>query len=130
MAGCEISVLSVFNTEQVEEVIEGPGGGSTRWRRAARGARMFVVTSTCDPDRLAALAQRVASQGVRLIEMPISGTSMQVARGDGVGLTGGDLDAIEQAKPVLDAICPQLHYLGAVGNGSRAKLAVNLIARA
>ena len=78
------------------------------------------------PDRLAALAQRVTAHGVRLIEMPISGTSVQVARGDGVGLTGGDLDAIAQAKPVLEAICPKLHYLGAVGNGSRAKLAVNL----
>ena len=87
---------------------------------------MFVVTSTCDPDRLAALAQRVTAHGVRLIEMPISGTSVQVARGDGVGLTGGDLDAIGQAKPVLEAICPKLHYLGEVGNGSRAKLAVNL----
>ena len=35
IAGCEINVLGVFNTEQVEEVIAGPGGGSTRSRRAA-----------------------------------------------------------------------------------------------
>jgi L-threonate 2-dehydrogenase len=28
---------------------------------------------------------------------------------------------------VLDAICPRRYYIGAVGNGSRAKLAVNLI---
>ena len=34
---------------------------------------------------------------------------------------------MEKAAPVLDAICPRRHYLGAVGNGSRAKLAVNLI---
>jgi 3-hydroxyisobutyrate dehydrogenase-like beta-hydroxyacid dehydrogenase len=58
--------------------------------------------------------------------MPISGTSVQVARGDGVGLMGGDLEVVARAKPVLEAICPKLHYLGAVGSGSRAKLAVNL----
>jgi putative dehydrogenase len=35
--------------------------------------------------------------------------------------------AIAKSWSVLDAICPQRHYLGAVGHGSRAKLAVNLI---
>lgn len=126
IAGCEIVVLAVFNTEQVEQVIEGAGGAIDAIAQGGTGARTCVVTSTCDPDRLAALAQRVAARGVTLLEMPISGTSLQVARGDGVGLVGGDLDVMSAAKPVLEAICPKLHYLGAVGNGSRAKLAVNL----
>jgi 3-hydroxyisobutyrate dehydrogenase-like beta-hydroxyacid dehydrogenase len=34
---------------------------------------------------------------------------------------------MEQAAAVLDAICPRRYYLGDAGNGSRAKLAVNLI---
>jgi 3-hydroxyisobutyrate dehydrogenase-like beta-hydroxyacid dehydrogenase len=34
---------------------------------------------------------------------------------------------MERASAVLDAICPRRYYLGAVGTGSRAKLAVNLI---
>jgi 3-hydroxyisobutyrate dehydrogenase-like beta-hydroxyacid dehydrogenase len=59
--------------------------------------------------------------------MPVSGTSRQVAKGDGVGLVGGDPGIAERAAGVLDAICPRRHYLGAVGDGSRAKLAVNLI---
>jgi len=61
------------------------------------------------------------------VEFPISGTSRQVARGDGVGLAGGDESTITRTAPVLEAICPRRHYLGAIGNGSRAKLAVNLI---
>ncbi len=126
MAGCEISVLAVFNTEQVEDVIEGAGGAVDAIAQGGTGARTLVVTSTCDPDRLAALAPRVAPRGVHLVEMPISGTSVQVARGDGVGLVGGDPDAMTRVRPVLEAICPRLHFLGAVGNGSRAKLAVNL----
>jgi 3-hydroxyisobutyrate dehydrogenase-like beta-hydroxyacid dehydrogenase len=64
---------------------------------------------------------------VQFLEVPISGTSRQVAEGDGVGLAGGDRAVMERAAPVLDAICPRRHYLGAVGNGSRTKLAVNLI---
>ena len=127
IAGCEITVLCVFNTEQVEDVIAGPGGGLDAIAQGGTGARIFIVTSTCDPDRLAALAQRVAPQGAHVLEVPISGTSRQVAQGQGVGLVGGDPAVAANAAPVLDAFCAQRHYLGAVGNGSRAKLAVNLI---
>jgi 3-hydroxyisobutyrate dehydrogenase-like beta-hydroxyacid dehydrogenase len=127
IAGCEIIVLCVFNTEQVEEVIEGPGGGLEAIAREGMLARIFIVTSTCDPERLASLAQRVTPRGAHVVEAPISGTSGQVARGEGVGLIAGDRRAIEKAAAVLDAICPRRHDLGEVGNGSRAKLAVNLI---
>jgi 3-hydroxyisobutyrate dehydrogenase-like beta-hydroxyacid dehydrogenase len=133
IAGCEINVLCVFDTTQVEEVIAGAGGGvdaiaqGSRFASASRGTRIFVVTSTCDPERLAALARRVEAQGAQIVEYPVSGTSRQVAQGDGVGLVGGDPAVIERAAPVLDAICASRHYLGEIGNGSRAKLAVNLI---
>src|SRR3954468_24964902 len=78
IAGCEINVLCVFNTEQVEDVIAGPGGGTDAIAQGGTGARIFVVTSTCDPDRLAALAARVSAHGAQVLEMPISGTSRQV----------------------------------------------------
>jgi 3-hydroxyisobutyrate dehydrogenase-like beta-hydroxyacid dehydrogenase len=121
---CESIVICVFSTEQVEQVLEGAGGIA----EAAGGkGRTVILTSTCDPDRLAALATRVEPRGVRFLETPISGTSRQVADGDGVGLIGGDRALMDAAAPVLDAICPRRFYLGAVGNGSRAKLAVNLI---
>jgi 3-hydroxyisobutyrate dehydrogenase-like beta-hydroxyacid dehydrogenase len=121
---CELIVLCVFTTEQVEEVIEGAGGIAGT---AVSTPRIVICTSTCDPDRLAALAPRVEPRGVRFLEVPISGTSRQVAEGDGVGLIGGDRAVMERASPVLDAICPRRFHLGAVGNGSRTKLAVNLI---
>ena len=125
IAGCEVNVLAVFNTDQVEQVIEGSGVEAIQ--QGGTLERIFLVTSTCDPDRLAALAERVGPKGARILEVPISGTSRQVARGDGVGLIGGDRTVMDKAARVLDAICPRRYYIGAVGNGSRAKLAVNLI---
>jgi len=110
---CEIIVLCVFTTDQVEEVIEGAGGIA---EIAVSTPRIVICTSTCDPDRLAALAPRVEPRGVRFLEVPISGTSRQVAEGDGVGLIGGDRAVMESASPVLDAICPRRFHLGAVGN--------------
>jgi putative dehydrogenase len=121
---CSTLVLAVFNTDQVEEVVEGRG--SIAEATGGGEPRVVLCMSTCDPDRLAALAAR-AGRGVRLLEVPLSGTSRQVAEGAGVGLVGGDRAVMEAAAPVLDAICPRRYYIGAVGNGSRAKLAVNLI---
>jgi 3-hydroxyisobutyrate dehydrogenase-like beta-hydroxyacid dehydrogenase len=123
---CTTIVLAVFNTDQVEQVAEGKGGVLEAMGKDS-SPRTLVCTSTCDPDRLAALAARVRPRGVRILEAPISGTSRQVAEGDGVGLIGGERAVMEQVAPVLGAICSRRYYLGSVGNGSRAKLAVNLI---
>lgn len=123
---CDTLVIAVFNTDQVEEVIEGAGGVLDVIKNAPE-ARLLICVSTCDPDRLAALAARVAPRGARFLEAPISGTSRQVAEGAGVGLVGGERAVMEQAAAALDAICPHRYYLGNTGNGSRAKLAVNLV---
>src|SRR5262245_52046906 len=53
--GCDPIVLAVFTTDQVEDVVERqllPALGD-------RSDRIVFVASTCDPDRIAALAQRV-----------------------------------------------------------------------
>jgi len=123
---CDIIVLAVFNTDQVEQVVEGPGSilGAIPPHPADR---IVICTSTCDPDRLAALDSRVEQCGLRLLEVPISGTSRQLAEGNGVGLVGGDAETAQRAAAVLDAICPRRTHVGPVGHGSRAKLAVNLI---
>jgi 3-hydroxyisobutyrate dehydrogenase-like beta-hydroxyacid dehydrogenase len=127
ITGCEINIVCVFDTQQVEDVIAGPGGGVDAVAQGGTSERVFVVTSTCDPDRLKALAERVRPHGVVVLEMPISGTSLQVERGEGVGLVGGDRSLAERAAAVLDAICARRHHVGEIGDGSRAKLAVNLI---
>ena len=123
---CDRALLAVFNTEQVEESIEGPGG-LVASRSHASPALTVVCISTCDPDRIAALAARLAGGRVRFVEAPLSGTSEQTARGEALGLIGGDRAAADGAADILDAICPRRHLVGTAGNGARAKLAINLI---
>lgn len=121
-ATCDTIVLAVFSSDQVEDVVE-----NTLVRAAAGGSKIVLCTSTCDPDRIAALVQRIAGTGVRFLETPVSGTSGQVTRGEGVGLIGGDPGVAEDAKPVLDTLFPRRFHIGKVGDGGRAKLAINLI---
>ncbi len=120
---CDPVVLAVFSTDQVEHVVErellpalGEGSGN-----------IVLCASTCDPDRIAALGGRVAMRGLQLLETPVSGASGQVSRGEGVGLIGGDAEIVRAAEPVLRALFASYFHIGKIGDGGRAKLAVNLI---
>jgi 3-hydroxyisobutyrate dehydrogenase-like beta-hydroxyacid dehydrogenase len=120
---CDPIVLAVFSTDQVEAVVEGqllPALGEA-------SGKVVLCASTCDPDRIAELGWRVAPRGLRLLEAPVSGASGQVSRGEGVGLIGGDPQVASAVEPVLRAMFPTYFHIGKVGDGGRAKLAVNLI---
>lgn len=120
---CHTVVIAVFNTDQVETAIEKLLAALP----ADAPPLTAVCVSTCDPDRIGALAQRVPADRLRYIEMPVSGTSEQMAQGVALGLVGGDPATADAVRDVLDALCPRRHHLGTAGNGGRAKLAINLI---
>ena len=116
-------IVAVFNTEQVEDVVVkhllpalGEGSG-----------KIVLCMSTCDPDRVADLAARVIPRGIRYLDVPVSGTSDQVRRGDGVALIGGDAAIADEVADIFDALFARRFHVGKVGDGGRAKLAVNLI---
>lgn len=119
-----IVVLAVFNTDQVIDVVEGAGGILSV---GLSGNPPTVINlSTCEPDRVSALAERTKGKAV-FVEMPISGTTTQIDKGEGVGLIGGELADIARVEALLGIICPRHFRLGGIGAGAKAKLAVNLI---
>jgi 3-hydroxyisobutyrate dehydrogenase-like beta-hydroxyacid dehydrogenase len=116
-------VIAVFSTDQVEDVIENhllPALGEA-------SGKIVLVMSTCDPDQVAALAARVTPRGIRYLDVPVSGTSDQVRRGDGVALIGGDPKIADEIDNIMEALFARRFHVGKVGDGGRAKLAVNLI---
>jgi 3-hydroxyisobutyrate dehydrogenase len=120
---CGPIVLAVFNTDQVEALLEGelvPVLGEN-------SGRIVLCASTCDPDRIAALGKRLAARQIHLLETPVSGTSRQVSRGEGVGLIGGEARVLAQVQPIVQTMFPTFFHIGRLGDGGRAKLAVNLI---
>jgi 3-hydroxyisobutyrate dehydrogenase len=123
---CDRVVLAVFDTDQVEQAIEGPQG-LLAFRPSSAAPIVAICVSTCDPDRIAALAARLPAARMRFVEAPVSGTSEQTARGEALGLVGGDLSVVETVRDVIAAIAPRWRHVGAAGNGGRTKLAINLI---
>src|SRR5262245_32933992 len=125
-SACDRVVLAVFNTDQVEQVVEGPRGLAAS-RPSGAPPLVAVCVSTCDPDRIAALAARLPAARVRLVEAPVSGTSEQTARGDALGLVGGGPSPVETVRDVIGWIAPRWRHVGAAGDGWRTKLAINRI---
>src|SRR5262249_37609895 len=119
--GADQILIAVFSTDQVEEVVDHHLVPA----RAPNSRRILLCTSTCDPDTLAGLSERATAHGLAFLEVPVSGTSEQVRRHQGVALVGGE--AAAAIAPVLDALFGSRFHIGRVGDGSRAKLAVNLI---
>jgi 2-hydroxy-3-oxopropionate reductase len=120
---CDVIFLAVFDTAQVEQVVEDgllPAAGPAP-------CKIILCASTCDPDRIGALARRVAPHGIHLLDTPISGTSEQVRQGRGVALVGGDAGKLGEVAPILDAVFPSCFHMGPAGSAGRAKLAINLI---
>jgi 3-hydroxyisobutyrate dehydrogenase len=120
---CDPVVIAVFSTDQVEEVIER----ELLRVLGERSGKIVLCASTCDPDRIAALGQRVATRGLRLLETPVSGASGQVSRGEGIGLIGGDADLMHAVARVLRVLFASYFHIGKIGDAGRAKLAINLI---
>lgn len=118
---CDTVLIAVLTGEQVAEVIEGEEGLLT-----ADQPLTIVCTATCDPSTIAAIEDRVRDGGSSFLDAPVSGSSGQVAKGEGLGLIGGDPAVAERCRGVLTAIYPRHVHVGAAGDASRAKLAINL----
>jgi 3-hydroxyisobutyrate dehydrogenase-like beta-hydroxyacid dehydrogenase len=65
-----------------------------------------------------------------LIDTPVSGSVSTVESGTLTVMVGGDQEALERARPVLDAFAKSIFHLGDVGAGATMKLVVNALVAA
>ena len=116
-------VLSLPDTDIVRQVVEGPAG----ILEAKTPPKYIIDTTTGDPDETVALAQRLAQHEIYLLDSTISGSSRQVRDKEAVFMVGGDKAAFETCMDIFQTLTEKVFYLGPSGNGSKAKLASNLI---
>jgi 3-hydroxyisobutyrate dehydrogenase-like beta-hydroxyacid dehydrogenase len=116
-------ILSLTDSDAVEEIILGPSG----LLEAGAGLRVIIDTTTGEPERTEALARQLYDRGIQLLDAPISGSSDQIRRRQGVILIGGEQTAYESCLDLFQILSQKHYYLGSPGAGSRAKLASNLI---
>ena len=118
----EIVFTMVTNTAAVLAVTDGPDG-----ILAGLGpGKIYVDMSTASPANTRELAEKVAAVGAQMLDAPVSGTAITVEQGKVSIMVGGDEDAFERAKPVLEAIGPKVFHLGTNGTAVTMKIAINL----
>jgi 3-hydroxyisobutyrate dehydrogenase-like beta-hydroxyacid dehydrogenase len=116
-------ILSLPDTNIVKQVVEGPSG----ILEAKTPPKYIIDTTTGDPDETVALAQRLAKRQIHFLDATISGSSRQVRNKEAVFMVGGEKAAFETCKDIFKTLSEKIFYLGPSGNGSKAKLASNLI---
>ena len=81
--------------------------------------------STVAPATVRGLSPLVTQQGAILIDTPVSGSVSTVESGTLTVMVGGDHDALDRARPVLEAFAKSIFHMGDVGAGATMKLVVN-----
>ena len=120
-ARCATIIVAVYDGAQAEALIDEIASGAVIARP------VVICTTTCGPAEIKGIAQRAARACIPLVEAPVSGTSTEVLNGTAMALLGGDDDIIDRVLGLLKIICPRFLPIGAIGDASRAKLAINLI---
>jgi 3-hydroxyisobutyrate dehydrogenase-like beta-hydroxyacid dehydrogenase len=119
-AACEVLFVSLPGRAASEQV-------ATEVFAAPARPEVYVELSTLSPATMRGLATRAEAAGVAFLDVPVSGNVRARTEGTLAVMAGGDPDAFERVRPVLEAIGANVFLLGPVGAGSIAKIANNLI---
>ena len=121
-ATAELIVTIVSDTPDVEAVLFGPDGVAA----GAQPGSLLVDMSTISPSATRDFASRLASQGVAMLDAPVSGGSEGARKGTLSIFVGGEAADLERARPVLEAMGTTITHLGPIGAGQAGK-AVNQV---
>jgi len=117
-AGCDITMVCVSDTPDVEEVALGDNGLST----GLGPGKLVVDHSTISASATRRLAAAVQEVGADWIDAPVSGGSEGAERGTLSIMAGGEAASLERARPYLEAYGTSITHVGPTGAGQMVKL--------
>jgi 3-hydroxyisobutyrate dehydrogenase-like beta-hydroxyacid dehydrogenase len=119
----DIVFVCVSDTPDVEEVVFGETGVIHGLEHGA----LIVDHSTISPGATRELAARALEAGVDWVDAPVSGGSEGAEKGTLAVMAGGPEDALERARPFMEAYSRTITHIGEEpGSGQMAK-AVNQV---
>jgi 2-hydroxy-3-oxopropionate reductase len=122
-ASADVVLLCLPDSPDVEAAMAGPQG----LLASARQGQILVDMSTISPVTARAMAEKAAAQGAILLDAPVSGGQVGAANGTLSIMVGGDIQALEQVRPILEAMGKTILHLGNSGAGQVAKACNQLV---
>jgi len=115
---CDVILLCVSDTPDVEAVILGPDGVL----EAARPGSLVIDMSTISPQATKDIAAKLADKGIKMLDAPVSGGSEGAAKGTLTIMIGGAEEDVTRAMPVFEAMGKKITHMGPTSAGQMTKL--------
>ena len=115
----DVVFTNLPDSPDVEKVVLGLNG----ILEGAHEGLIFVDNSTIKPATARKIAVELGKKGVRCLDAPVSGGDIGAQNGTLAIMIGGPESALEEIRPILDAIGKKITLVGDAGAGQIAKAA-------
>ncbi len=122
VAGAEVVISMLPASRHVEALYLGDDGLLARIPSGA----LVVDCSTIAPAAARKVAEAAAARGLRMIDAPVSGGTAGAQAGTLTFIVGGSVEALDRARPLLEAMGRNIFHMGEAGAGQVAKLCNNM----
>lgn len=122
----DVVFTNLPDSPDVELVALGTGGII----EGARQGLIFVDNSTIKPATARHIAERMGEKGVLCLDAPVSGGDIGARQGTLAIMVGGPNQALEQVRPILEAMGKTITHVGEAGAGQIAKAANQIMVAA
>jgi 3-hydroxyisobutyrate dehydrogenase len=119
-SGADVFLSSLTNDEAVHSVYTGPQGVLEHIRRGS----LIIDMSTVSPETSRELYRLGSARDVRVLDVPVSGSTPAAEQCSLTLLCGGEEDS---AEAIFTAIGRQHFYMGPNGSGNAMKLVANTL---
>lgn len=126
VAGREFVITILPDTPDVEAIVLGEGGLA----ELMEPGQVFIDMSTISASSSRRMHDALAAKGVAALDCPVSGGEQGAIDGVLTVMAGGDAEALERARPVLEAMSSRITHVGPAGSGQLTKAANQIIVAA
>src|SRR5258705_1410825 len=118
-------ITMVPDSPDVEQVLEGDNGVFSAMQRGT----IIIDNSSIAPGVARRLAAKAASLGAQMLDAPVSGGEIGAVSGTLSIMVGGDADAFEKVKPILDVMGNPVKVvrIGDAGAGQLCKVCNQIV---
>jgi 3-hydroxyisobutyrate dehydrogenase len=118
-ANSDIVITMVGYPSDVEEIYLGEDGLIAR----ARDGAILIDMTTSSPELAVRIAQAAAERGLKALDAPVSGGDVGAKSGKLAIMLGGDAEALDAVRPILERMGTNIAHLGGPGAGQHTKMA-------
>lgn len=120
---CTVTYVMLSEPNAVRSVYEMDDGVLA----GISAGKKLVDCATLAVEDMERLSAQVLAKGGRFLEAPVSGSKAPAAQGQLIFLAAGDEGLYVERAADFDAMGKAKFYFGAIGGGTRVKLAVNMV---